>query len=141
MEFGKLVKPSRKELFVHSIAASILSNKIEAGTQLPTERELSQQMKLSRPIISEGLAELEKIGLVEVRPRQGIFVADFQKNGSLETLAAIVKSGFLPSDKKNSMIDLCISQEMSTCRTVIDSVTDSKIESFERQFTLMGHSL
>lgn len=65
MEFIKLNKQSLKEVFVRNVTVQILDKKIPAGTQLPTVREISEQMHVSRALVSEGLAELEKIGLLE----------------------------------------------------------------------------
>ena len=43
-------------------------------------------MGVSRPVISAGLIELEKMGFVEIVTRQGVYVSDYRKTGSLDTL-------------------------------------------------------
>jgi GntR family transcriptional repressor for pyruvate dehydrogenase complex len=47
-----------------------------AGTRLPAERELAQQLGVSRPSVREALIALEVEGLVEVRMGSGIYVRD-----------------------------------------------------------------
>jgi GntR family transcriptional repressor for pyruvate dehydrogenase complex len=44
------------------------------GTRLPAERELAQQLAVSRPSVREALIALEVEGLVEVRPGSGVHV-------------------------------------------------------------------
>ena len=90
MEFKKLNAPSLKELFVNELQNMILSGKLEIGSKLPPERELAESMKVSRAVINSGIAELEKKGFLVVRPRIGTFVADYRRDGSLDTLVAIM---------------------------------------------------
>ena len=91
MEFAKLSAPSLKDLFVQQLQGMILSDELPMGTQLPPERELAQQMQVSRAVVNGGLAELAQQGFLEVRPRQGTFVADYRRKGNLSTLIAIME--------------------------------------------------
>lgn len=61
------------------IRAHIESGEFAVGTRLPSERELAQTMKVSRPSVREALIALEVEGLVEVRPGAGIFVCEPQR--------------------------------------------------------------
>ncbi|XOQ49632.1 MAG: Pyruvate dehydrogenase complex repressor [Eubacteriales bacterium] len=91
MEFQKLSAPSLKELFIRQIRESILSGQVSVGTRLPPERELARQMQVSRAVVNSGLTELELQGFLEIRPRQGVFVADYGRNGNISTLNAIME--------------------------------------------------
>jgi len=90
MELRELVAPTMKELFAHEIITQILSGDCKIGEKLPTEREMERRMHVSRTIINSGLAELARIGFVDIVPRQGVFVADYIRNGNIETLTAIM---------------------------------------------------
>jgi GntR family transcriptional repressor for pyruvate dehydrogenase complex len=59
-----------------SIMASIKAGTYEAGTRLPSERDLAAAFKVSRPTIREAMIALEILGLVEARHGSGIYVAD-----------------------------------------------------------------
>jgi GntR family transcriptional regulator, transcriptional repressor for pyruvate dehydrogenase complex len=48
----------------------------EPGTQLPSERELVQQLRVGRSTVREALKGLAMIGVVEIRHGQGVFVAE-----------------------------------------------------------------
>ena len=91
MGFEKINNVSLTDLFVQQIENMILSGELEVGEQLPPARELSIQMGVSRPVISAGLIELEKLGFVEIIPRKGAFVCDYRRKGTVETLVAIMR--------------------------------------------------
>ena len=58
------------------IKAHIESGEFSVGTRLPAERELAQQLKVSRPSVREALIALEVEGLVEVKTGAGVFVCE-----------------------------------------------------------------
>ena len=62
MGFSKIKNVSLTELFVQQVENMILSGELAVGEQLPAARELSARMGVSRPVISAGLVELEKLG-------------------------------------------------------------------------------
>jgi GntR family transcriptional repressor for pyruvate dehydrogenase complex len=53
----------------------ILKGGLKAGDRLPSQRELAEQLGVSRPSLREALTVLETIGLVSVRAGSGVFVA------------------------------------------------------------------
>jgi GntR family transcriptional repressor for pyruvate dehydrogenase complex len=59
---------------VDQIAALIASFKIQVGDQLPSERQLMQQLGVSRASVREALRILEAQGLLKVHPGRGAFV-------------------------------------------------------------------
>lgn len=89
--FGKIVAPSIKELFVERIAGMILSGKLKVGERLPSERTLAEQMGISKTVVHGGLEELARIGLVRIKPQSGVTVADYMVTGNLDTFNAIVR--------------------------------------------------
>lgn len=52
---------------VEQIQDAILSGKLKAGDQLPGERELKEEFKVSRGTLREGLRVLEQKGLIEIK--------------------------------------------------------------------------
>ena len=58
------------------IKAHIESGEFAVGARLPAERELAQQLKVSRPSVREALIALEVEGLVEVKTGAGVFVCE-----------------------------------------------------------------
>ena len=129
MEFKKLNTPSLKELFVTELQNMILSGKLEIGAKLPPERELAESMQVSRAVVNSGITELEKKGFLVVKPRIGTFVADYHKNGSLETLTAIMNynGGVLRNTEVRSILEARIMFMVVASQFAIDRASDEEI--------------
>lgn len=65
--------PGRDALAAH-LHEEILAGRLAVGSRLPSERELANEFKLSRPIVREVLRGLQERGLVEILPARGTFV-------------------------------------------------------------------
>jgi GntR family transcriptional regulator len=57
-----------------SLRERIITGQLPPGAQLPSERELSEEAGISRMTARQGLAYLEREGLLEVKPGVGTFV-------------------------------------------------------------------
>lgn len=68
-----------------ALAERIHSGVFAPGSHLPSERDLAQQMGVSRPSVREALIALEVMGLVEVRVGDGVLVCDRRASLSPET--------------------------------------------------------
>ena len=58
------------------LRALIDSGEYGVGDRLPTERELAEQLKISRPTVREALIALEVEGRVRIRVGSGIYVSE-----------------------------------------------------------------
>lgn len=91
----KLLSPisptTPKEEFIRQLEDLILGGKLNPGEKLPPERELAETMKVSRPVVHEGLLDLEAKGLITMKPRHGCWINDYRKSGSLELLNALYR--------------------------------------------------
>jgi len=58
------------------LRALIDSGEYSAGSRLPTERDLAEQLKVSRPTVREALIALEVEGRVRIRVGSGIYVSE-----------------------------------------------------------------
>ncbi len=130
MGFTKISAPSLTDLFVHQIENMILSGELSVGEQLPAARDLSLKMGVSRTVISAGLVELEKLGFVEVRPRQGVFVCDYRRKGSVETLVAIMRynGGALRRNEVRSLLEVRDALECLCLRLVLEQASLPELE-------------
>ncbi len=61
---------------IRQIEGLILRGILRPGERLPSERELSERMSVSRPSLREALADLQDRGLLASRAGSGVFVAD-----------------------------------------------------------------
>lgn len=72
-----VVRPKRLyEQIAEQIEALIRDGSFARGTRLPAERELAEQLGVSRPSIREALIALEAAGLIETRVGDGTYVRD-----------------------------------------------------------------
>lgn len=130
MGFTKISALSFTDLFVQQIENLILSGELAVGEKLPPARELSVKMGVSRPVISAGLIELEKLGFVEIVPRQGVYVSDYRRKGTVETLVAIMRynSGTMRKSEVKSLLEVREQLECLCARLVIDAASDDELE-------------
>jgi DNA-binding FadR family transcriptional regulator len=63
------------EAATEAISSQILTGQLGAGDKLPTERELVEQLRVSRTVLREALSSLEALGLLETRSTRGRWVA------------------------------------------------------------------
>ncbi|PUB10867.1 FadR/GntR family transcriptional regulator [Yoonia sediminilitoris] len=61
---------------IRQIEALILRGILRPGERLPSERELSERMGVSRPSLREALADLQDRGLLTSKAGAGVYVAD-----------------------------------------------------------------
>ena len=129
MGFSKINAMSLTDLFVQQIENMILSGELDVGEQLPPARELSLRMGVSRPVISAGVIELEKLGFVEVRPRQGVYVCDYRRRGTLETLVAIMRynGGTMRSNEVRSLLETRGALECLCVQLVVERASDAEL--------------
>lgn len=75
-KFEAVQKSKTYQIVLEQIRALIISGDILPGEKLPSERELSRKLNVSRASVRIALKLLEFMNLVEVRPGSGIFVAE-----------------------------------------------------------------
>lgn len=135
MQFEKLCAPSLKELFIQQLETMILSGKLPVGEKLPAERELSETMQVSRAVINAGIAELARKGFLTIKPRVGTFVADYRRNGTIDTLISIMNynGGILRDDEIRSILELRLGLDSLAINLCIPKITDDELHSLKEK--------
>src|SRR5690606_18268590 len=62
------------EMVFHFLREKLLGGSLRPGDLLLPERELAEQLGVSRPVVREALRALAMVGVVEIRERVGTFV-------------------------------------------------------------------
>ncbi len=142
MQFAKLSAPTLKELFVKELESMILSGRLPVGTQLPPERELADTMQVSRAVVNAGVVELQRKGFLVVRPRIGTFVADYRRNGTIETFQAIVSynGGMLRQEEVRSVLELRIALDTLAVQLCATRITEAELMQLREATEAIGHS-
>jgi len=61
---------------------ALLDGTFPANSKLPSERELAERYAVSRNTVREAIQQLGARGLVQIRPRSGVFVSDELRTGA-----------------------------------------------------------
>ena len=87
-------------------------------------------MGVSRTVVSAGLVELEKLGFVEIKPRQGVYVCDYRRRGTMETLVAIMRynGGALRKNEVRSLLETRDAMEVMCMRLVVERAGINELE-------------
>ncbi|OPZ59783.1 MAG: HTH-type transcriptional regulator Mce2R [Deltaproteobacteria bacterium ADurb.Bin510] len=118
---------------------TILSGRLAIGEKLPTERELAEQMKISRTVVNSGISEMARKGFLEVVPRKGVFIADYARTGNLETLASIMNYNGGRMDSRNyiSILEGRIAIEVPSARKAAEYRTEQDLKELAAIITAM----
>jgi len=119
---------TNREKFINAMIRDILSGRWNPGDKLPSQREFAEKMGIGKTVIQSGFEHLAAMGLVEIKPKSGIYVADYMKTGNIETLNAIVQlnGSELGREVIVGILDLRLAIEgtalraLSLCRTSED---------------------
>ncbi len=133
LELRELQAPTLKELFIQEIEKMILSGKLKIGDKLPSERELSEQMKVSRSVIAAGLVELKNKGFLITIPRSGTYVEDYRREGRLDTLVSIINynGGRFRKEDACSLVVLRSALKQLATESLFENLTEEKIQILE----------
>jgi GntR family transcriptional regulator, transcriptional repressor for pyruvate dehydrogenase complex len=76
--FNQFEAKRYSEQVAQMIQGKIIKDEIKIGSKLPTERQLAEDLKVSRSVLREALRLLEASGYIEVKkgPKGGIFVSN-----------------------------------------------------------------
>lgn len=113
------------EQVVEQIKLLIFKGIIKKGDKLPTERELAEQLQVSRTSVREALRALEVIGLIESRQGAGNYIRE-SFNGSLfEPLSTLF---ILDNGKAEDILEF---RELLELQTVV--LASERIDSEEAE--------
>lgn len=83
------VVPFTADQLADELERLIISNNWRPGAKLPSERQLSEQYRLSRPAVRESLRRIQERGLIVAQPGRGSFVRDARlTDGSVSVVMA-----------------------------------------------------
>lgn len=92
MPFYKITQERVADTVMHQIEQLILRGILRPGERLPSERDLSDRMGVSRPSLREAIADLEGRGLLTTRKGSGVYVADVLGSAFSEPLIQLFAS-------------------------------------------------
>lgn len=124
------------EKVIQQITDKISSGEYKPGDYLPTERELSEMMDVSRASVREALRVLEYIGLIECKPKNGTNIVYV----SPEILANRLHTIDIRSSNSNfeSLIELRETLEPKIAEIAAQKATDEDIKLIQKHIYNLG---
>ncbi|KKM11164.1 GntR family transcriptional regulator [Clostridiales bacterium PH28_bin88] len=130
MELRRIKAKRIYENIAEQVKALIAAGNLTPGDKLPPERELAEQLQVSRTSVREALCALDMAGIIEVRPGEGAFVRRVEKDSIIEPLSFIL---LLEKDKVREILEVRKALEVESVGLATERATDehfSKIEAF-----------
>ena len=90
MNWDPIPKPA--EIAETRLLEAILDDSFPIGSTLPGERELAQQIGVTRPTLREALQRLSRDGWLEIQHGKPTRVRDYWREGSLAVLGVLARS-------------------------------------------------
>ncbi len=113
---------------MESVKSYISTNGLAPGTRLPTEKELMANLGVSRNILREALKSLEAVGLIEIRPGDGMYVSD------LDYSSVLTHMSFALSRSKQELGNLVHARlviEVGSLDRAVERITDDDVRRLE----------
>jgi len=126
MQLEAIERRTTVDLVVDRLAQVIKDQKLAAGSRLPGEHELVEQLQVSRPVLREALARLQSLGLVDIQRGRGTFVGDAN---SLANCVRLLRSAVTISPQELlSYAELRSAIEVQAARQAAQKATADDIE-------------
>ncbi len=100
--FSPIKKTRAYETVIEQLRYSVEQGWYKPGDKLPSERELSEQLSISRNVVREALSILQTSRIIEVRPGIGAFLVDSDIDVILEQIMEVITD----EDSEVQLIDL-----------------------------------
>ncbi|MGL4521614.1 MAG: FadR/GntR family transcriptional regulator [Bacilli bacterium] len=119
---------------VHNIQNYIAEQTLEPGEKLPSERELTETLSVSRSSVREGLRALELLGIIETRVGEGTFLKDSSEFQVVEMLGLF----FLQSE--DTLLDILGARTMIE-RQALAELLDKQYQHVQVEYSQNIHDV
>jgi len=139
----KISRPATGRLYesvVNHLEQAIESGVYPAGSRLPSERELAEQLGVSRPVVREAIIVLQSHGMVQIRHGSGVFVLATRKSvpdigmdseaGPFEVIEA---RRLLEGEIAALAAELITDSQIAELEALIVRIGDPRLEEAERE--------
>ncbi len=128
-----MFKPIRPKLISDQVFEQlrdlIYRGYLKPGDRLMTERELAQELGVSRPTVRDAIHKLVALGLVEHRQGQGTFVSSPAAKGEKNPLAAVMES---PNATLEDLLEVRLGLETQAAALAAQRATDEDIQELDK---------
>lgn len=111
----------------------IISEELSTGEQLPSERELSETLAVSRNIVREALSALVAEGLISKRAGKGTFVAEFDREAVQSSLPLTLGTG---QPTAQDLREARAALEIGAVGLIVQRITDEELATLAEILTV-----
>jgi GntR family transcriptional repressor for pyruvate dehydrogenase complex len=116
MAFEVIRRNKASEMVAEQIIEQINSGELTAGSQLPSQRELSELLGVGRSSVREAINALAVIGYLEVQQGKGTFIRIPEQDPSIARLQSALEASSLLGLKEVQVLLECRSAELAAER-------------------------
>jgi GntR family transcriptional regulator, transcriptional repressor for pyruvate dehydrogenase complex len=117
---------------VKELRRIIQTDNLKYGDKLPSERELTERLKVGRSSVREALRSLELLGLIETRRGEGTFIRDFRGHQLVELLSTFILQD---EQAKKDVHETKYLIELNSLQLIVQRNNDEKLNVFRRTLT------
>lgn len=136
-----MVRPVSRIKLTENIIEAIVdyasSSNLKVGDKLPSERELANELRVSRPLLREALRKMESLNLVEVLAGKGIFIKAPLKNG----MSYIVLHIDQEKERILEILEVRKLLEKYAMEEAMRNITEDEVVELERWVNLLEEKL
>ena len=111
----------------------IINENLSPGTQLPSERELSEMLAVSRNIIREALSALRAEGIIYKMAGKGTFVSDFDREAIQSNLPLTLGQG---QPTAQDLREARAALEIGAVGLIVQRITDEELARLDEILTI-----
>ncbi len=124
---------------VDQIQRRIMAGELKEGDQLPSERELAEQFRVSRTAVREAVKALSEKGLVQIRAGRGTFVTNGTLQAVRDSLGRMMRIGQL--DGTGELVEVREIIEPEIAALAATRATQEHISAMQEAVSIMDRSL
>ncbi len=124
---------------VDQIQRRIMSGELKEGDQLPSERELAEQFRVSRTAVREAVKALSEKGLLQIRVGRGTFVTNGTLQAVRDSLGRMMQIGKVDGPGELVEVREIIEPEIAALAAV--RANQEHISAMQEAVSIMDHSL
>ena len=127
--YDKVDAGSRGNAVLQRLQKKIISGEMQPGEWLMPEREMAEQMGISRGSLHQAILALEYQGFVSIIPRRGTMVCDYRKHPAPQSLSVIMSYGSTELDESifGDMMNFRIWMESECARLACSNIYESTV--------------
>ncbi|WLD93709.1 FadR/GntR family transcriptional regulator [Alkalihalobacillus sp. AL-G] len=116
---------------IDQIIHLLISGQLNPGDKLPTEMDLLDRFKVSRPVLREAISSLETIGIVRRKTREGTYFTNKIWSKPFEIMLS------LSAGNIQSIAETRMSQELGLVALAAEKITDNDLMRLRENIELM----